>query len=266
MDGSRGSVTSSDGTRIGFLTDGFGPRLLLVHGGMCTSARWDPLWRMLVPRFQVTAMDRRGRGSSGDGVPYSLAAESADVVAVARHLSKRHDGAPIDVFGHSYGGLCALRAAGNGAPLRRIALYEPPGPPTVSEAWLLNARTWIDGGDPGRAMYSFLVDVVGLGPEEVAALRDRPLQYDPMPIVEQTLVREAEALRAVDLAVLAGSIAQSVLLLLGSESPPWAAEVTRDLERALPLAKVVLVPDQGHEAVDVVPDLIADQLELFFDR
>ncbi|GAB3265223.1 alpha/beta fold hydrolase [Arthrobacter pigmenti] len=266
MDGSRGSVTSGDGTSIGFLADGSGPPLLLVHGGMCTSARWVPLWQVLVPRFRVTAMDRRGRGSSGDGDHYSLAAESADVAAVAAHLSKRYDGAPVDVFGHSYGALCALGAAAEGAPLRRIALYEPPGPPTVSTAWLRSARTWIDSGDPGRAMYSFLVDVVGLGPGEVAALRDRPLQYDPMPIVEQTLVREAESLMTVDLAALAGSIAQSVLLLLGSESPAWAAEVTWNLESALPLAKVVLIPDQGHEAVDVVPDLVADQLELFFGQ
>ncbi|HET7414696.1 MAG TPA: alpha/beta hydrolase [Arthrobacter sp.] len=263
MDGSWGSVTSCDGTRIGFLTEGSGPPLLLVHGGMCTSARWDPLWQVLVPRFRVTAMDRRGRGSSGDGGHYSLAAEAADVTAVAGHLSKRHDGAPVDVFGHSYGALCALGAAGKGAPLRRVALYEPPGPPTVSKAWLRSARTSIDSGHPGRAMYSFLVDVVGLHPEEVAALRDRPLQYDPMPIIEQTLVREAEALTTVDLAALAGSITQSVLLLLGSESPAWAAEVTRNLERALQLASVVLIPEQGHEAVDVVPDLIADQLERF---
>jgi hypothetical protein len=52
------------------------------------------------------------------------------------------------------------------------------------------------------------------------------------------LVREAESLMTVDLAALAGSIAKSVLLLLGSESPAWAAEVTWNLESALPLAKV----------------------------
>lgn len=262
MDGTRGSVASRDGTTIGFLTHGSGPPLLLVHGGMCSSERWGPLWQVLVPRFQVTAMDRRGRGSSGDGEHYSLAAEVDDVTAVADHLATLHGG-PIDVFGHSYGAVCALGAAATGAPLRRLALYEPPGPPTVSTVWLRNVRTMIDRGEFGRAMFSFLVDVVGMAPAEVTALRDQPRQYDPMPIVEHTLVREAEELMEVDLPAMARNIAQSVLLLLGSESPTWAGEVTRNLERALPAAEVAMVPGQGHEAVDVVPGLIADRLELF---
>lgn len=262
MDGKRGSVLSRDGTRIGFLTDGTGPSLLLVHGGMCASERWDPLWRVLVPRFEVTAMDRRGRSSSGDNDHYSLAAEFEDVAAVAEHLSMLQ-GTTIDVFGHSYGALCALGAAATDAPLRRIALYEPPGPPTVPTVWLRSVGAMINRGELGRAMFSFLVDVIGLTPEEVAALRDQPRQYDPMPIVEHTLVREAEALLDVDLSALAGNIGQSVLLLLGSESPPWAAEVTRDLERALPAVEVALVEGQGHEAVDVVPGLVAEQLERF---
>lgn len=68
MDGHRGSVVSADGTRVGFVTDGVGRSLLMVHGGMCSSARWEPLWPLLVKRYRVTAMDRRGRASSGDGL------------------------------------------------------------------------------------------------------------------------------------------------------------------------------------------------------
>jgi hypothetical protein len=34
MEGTRHSVTSADGVRIGLLTAGSGPALLLVHGGM----------------------------------------------------------------------------------------------------------------------------------------------------------------------------------------------------------------------------------------
>jgi pimeloyl-ACP methyl ester carboxylesterase len=98
MEGAPGSVVSADGTRIGFITGGEGPALLMVHGGMCSSARWAPLWPFLVGRFQVTAMDRRGRGSSGDGKGYSLAAEYSDVIAVADHLSARQ-GRPVDIFG-----------------------------------------------------------------------------------------------------------------------------------------------------------------------
>lgn len=262
MNGNRGSVVSADGTRVGFVTDGAGPALLIVHGGMSTSARWDPLWPLLIGRFQVTAMDRRGRGSSGDGDQYSLEAESEDVIAVAEHLSMQQ-GAPIDVFGHSYGAVCALGAAARGAPVRRLALYEPPGPETVPTEWLDRMRLIIGQGQPGRAMFSFLVEVIGFSPREVEALRDRPGGYDPLPIVERTLVREGEALTTADLPALAADVVQPVLLLLGSESPPWAATVTRGLAGTLSAAEIAMLHHQGHEAVDTAPDLVAEQLARF---
>ena len=40
MDGYRHEATSADGTRIGLLTAGDGPPLLLVHGGMGCIASW----------------------------------------------------------------------------------------------------------------------------------------------------------------------------------------------------------------------------------
>ena len=86
------SVTSADGTSIGLLTAGTGPGLLLVHGGMGRLERWEPLWGLLTEHWQVTAMDRRGRGSSGDAEPYDLSQEYDDVAAVAASLADR-DGA-----------------------------------------------------------------------------------------------------------------------------------------------------------------------------
>jgi pimeloyl-ACP methyl ester carboxylesterase len=96
MDGHRHSVTSADGTEIGLLTAGAGPPLLLlVHGGMGCIESWQPLWAPLTSRWRVTAMDRRGRGSSGDTEPYDLTREFEDVTAVAASLGQ------TDVFGHS---------------------------------------------------------------------------------------------------------------------------------------------------------------------
>ena len=83
MEGQRHSVTSADGTRIGLLTAGAGPPLLLVHGGMGRIESWQPLWGELTSRWRVTAMDRRGRGTSGDTEPYDLSREFTDVATVA---------------------------------------------------------------------------------------------------------------------------------------------------------------------------------------
>jgi pimeloyl-ACP methyl ester carboxylesterase len=62
VDGHRHEISSADGTRIGLLTAGSGPDLLLVHGGMNRLERWEPIWDRLTQWRRVTAMDRRGRG------------------------------------------------------------------------------------------------------------------------------------------------------------------------------------------------------------
>ena len=263
VEGTQDSVVSADGTRIGFLTGGEGSPLLLVHGGMCSSARWGPLWPLLLDRFQVTAMDRRGRRSSEDATGYSIDAEYADVLAVAEHLSSGHR-RPIDVFGHSYGAVCALGAARLGAPLRRLALYEPPGVRTVPSDWLNRVRSMIARREFGRAMRSFLIEVIGLTVEQVELLRHSAGADESLSIVEHTMLREAEALSTLGLPNIAAEVAQPVLLLLGSASPPWAGDVIRSLADALPAARVAVLTDQGHEAVDTAPELVATQLRSFF--
>ena len=94
-------------------------------------ASWQPLWGALTSPWRVTAMDRRGRGTSGDTAPYDISREFEDVAAVAASLAG--DG-PVDVFGHSFGAICALGAARE-APVRRLALYEPPGPQAAPREW-----------------------------------------------------------------------------------------------------------------------------------
>ncbi|GLW35408.1 hypothetical protein [Actinoplanes regularis] len=83
-------------------------------------------------------------------------------------------------FAHSYGAVCALGAAAQGAPVRRIALYEPPGPQTVPAPWLERLHAFVAVGELGRAVGSFLIEVIGLPREQVLAMRDTPMAYDPL--------------------------------------------------------------------------------------
>jgi pimeloyl-ACP methyl ester carboxylesterase len=261
VDGHRHAVTSADGTKIGLLTAGDGPPLLLVHGGMGCIERWQPLWEPLTSRYQVTAMDRRGRGTSGDAQPYDLNREFEDVAAAAVSLA---NGDPVDVFGHSYGAVCALGAAAQGAPVRRLALYEPPGPPTVPAEWRARILPMIAAGQPGRAMMSFLTEIIGLSAEEIAVLRDTPRGYDVMPIVSATMPRESAALSTVDLKALAAGVEVPVLLILGSASPAWAHEITNDLAAILTHKTLAVLDGQGHDAIDRAPQLLLTQLAPFF--
>jgi pimeloyl-ACP methyl ester carboxylesterase len=75
-------VASSDGTEIAFWTSGDGPPLVLVHGTPADHTRWQPLLPHLEPHVTVHAIDRRGRGASGDGPEYHLEREYEGVAAV----------------------------------------------------------------------------------------------------------------------------------------------------------------------------------------
>ena len=62
------SVTSADGTRIGYETVGTGPSLILVDGALC-SRDFGPargLAQAFADEYTVHLYDRRGRGESGE--------------------------------------------------------------------------------------------------------------------------------------------------------------------------------------------------------
>lgn len=261
MDGTRGQIPGSGGVSIGVLTAGTGPDLLLIHGGAGQLESWQPMWDMLARRWRVTAMDRRGRATSGDAEPYAISSEFGDVAAVAARLAERAGG-PVDVFGHSYGATCALGAASLGAPLRRLVLYEPPGPAAAPPEWAERMAAFVDRGQVGRAMVSFLSERIGLTDARIDELKRAPRAYDVLPIV-RTLPREARALAGVDLPGLAGGVTCPVLLLLGTDSPAWAHDLTAALAAALPRAEVAALAGQGHDAVDTAPDLVAAELGRF---
>jgi pimeloyl-ACP methyl ester carboxylesterase len=261
VEGFRHAVTSADGTRIGLLTAGQGPPLLLVHGGMGCIESWNSPWGALTGRWQVTAMDRRGRGSSGDTEPYDISREFEDVAAAVAAVAS--PGEPADVFGHSFGATCALGAATLGAPIRRLALYEPPGPQAAPAQWRERVTAMIAAGRPGPAMASFLTEIIGLTEEQVMELRNAPRHYDVMPIVSATMPREARAIAGTDLTALAASVPVPVLLILGSASPAWAHEITGELAAKLPDSTLATLDGLGHEAIDSAPDLLTTALTKF---
>jgi pimeloyl-ACP methyl ester carboxylesterase len=91
---------SRDGTRIGYLSVGTGPAVLVIPGVLSMAADYGAFARALADRFTVHTIERRGRGESGpQGEDYSIAKECEDVLAV-----QGQTGASL-LAGHSYGGL-----------------------------------------------------------------------------------------------------------------------------------------------------------------
>ena len=94
------TIRSKDGTRIAYERSGAGPALVLVHGTTADHTRWAPVLPMLERIFTVYAVDRRGRGQSGDAADYSIEREYEDIAAVVSSIP-----GPVNLLGHSYGAL-----------------------------------------------------------------------------------------------------------------------------------------------------------------
>src|ERR1700682_5175688 len=98
------NVLSKDGTRIVFDRRGEGPPLILVVGAFNDRATGRGLADFLAPQFLVVNYDRRGRGDSGDTLPYAVEREIEDLAALIAEA-----GGAAAVFGYSSGAGLALQ-------------------------------------------------------------------------------------------------------------------------------------------------------------
>jgi pimeloyl-ACP methyl ester carboxylesterase len=257
-DAAVGHVRSPDGTAIGYHQSGDGPPLVLVHG--TTGAHWS--FRYLLPelvgRFTVYAVDRRGRGESGDTHDYALEREFEDVACLVDLLER-----PVIVFGHSFGATVALGAALLCANVRALVLYEgSPGIAAVDEADLTRIDALAAAGDREAAMVQALA-LFGLTSEEVEQMRASPT-WPARIAAAHTIVREVRAEEAYEVtSERFRELAVPTLLLLGGESPGWARDGTDLIRAALPDARVAVLAGQGHAATMTAPGLVAGEIARF---
>jgi pimeloyl-ACP methyl ester carboxylesterase len=245
------------------------PPLLLVHGATADHTTW----RTVGPRFaaarQIFALDRRGRGASGDGPDYSIELEYEDVATVARALADGAAAGAVDVVGHSYGGRCALGASLRTAAIRRVVVYEgapvPPGmsyrPPGLVEA----VRAALARGDENAALSTFLGGIVGLSDEALEAYRAEPV-WPARVAAAHTIVREvdAEATPPASLESLAG-VTVPVLLLLGSTSRSPFRIGTDALASRLADVRVEVIEGAAHAAHHTHAEEFVQRVEAFLD-
>ena len=251
-------VTSKDGTLIGVECSGSGPTLLFVHGGVGDRTRWTAMVPLLSARFTVCAMDRRGRGASGDSAEYTLIKEAEDVAAVV-------DSRPgeVYVFGHSYGGVVALEAAFLTRRIARLMLYEPPVLDPVDEnlAVAEQIEKMIEDGQSERALMTFQAEVVRQSPEELAAMRTRA-SWPSLVATMSALPRQLRALAGYRFdAGRMKAVTMPTLLLLGEDTPsPYAKQSIGALHESLPNARLVVLENQEHNAMEGGRDLLANSI------
>jgi pimeloyl-ACP methyl ester carboxylesterase len=255
------TVTAADGTPIAYRRSGSGPPLLLVHGTTADHTRWAGISPALETHFTVYAMDRRGRGASGDGPEYSLPHEGEDVVAVVDAL-----GEPVNLLGHSYGALCALEGAMRTSSIRTLILYEPPlpgGEQIVPPETLARLDGMIARGEREAALITFFREVVGVPESQMDAVRSHPAWPGRLASAH-TLGRETrvEAEYALDLDRLR-TVRTPTLFLLGGASPPAFHTATHRLHAALPMSRIHVLEGQQHMAMDTAPEAFVDVVRQF---
>jgi pimeloyl-ACP methyl ester carboxylesterase len=173
-----------DGVPIAVFRSGDGPPLVLVHGATADHTTWRTSGPLLAARHTLHAIDRRGRGASGDGAAgqtYAIEREFDDLAAVVDAIAADTD-SPVDVVGHSYGGRIALGAALRTANLRRLVSYEgaPPAPDGLGyqdadAGTVRRVEQLVAAGDRDEALATFMRDIVGMPEPDLAAFRADPI-------------------------------------------------------------------------------------------
>jgi pimeloyl-ACP methyl ester carboxylesterase len=256
------TVTSRDGTTIGYRRFGSGPTLLLLHGSMSSGAHHTDLARLLSDAFTVVVPDRRGRGLSG---PYQagdeMRQELEDVDALITATSAEN------VWGLSSGACIALHAARTLPGIRRVALFEPPLLPDraraaailgqfdaemtrgrISNAMIVAMRGSEMGPGWFRALPTWLTARLvstGMNRETKEPAGEYPTMRELAPTLHADFVVVTASSGPVD---GLGTIPAEVLLMGGSRSPAFLKRALDDLARALPTARRIELEGMDHAA------------------
>jgi hypothetical protein len=245
------TVTSADGTTIAYEKTGTGPAVIVVDGAMCSRALGPSRGyaQALADRHTTYIYDRRGRGDSGNTLPWHADREIDDLAAVLQAA-----GGTAALLGTSSGAVLAADAANRLDGITALALYEPPfivdntrepRDATFTE----DTQALIDRGDRSGALSKFMTHV-GM-PRIVLAVMKLSPPWRKLKTVAPTL--------PYDLAILGDTgrgkpldptrwdaITAPALVMDGGKSPQYMRNGAKALSEALPKAEYRTLPGQTH--------------------
>jgi pimeloyl-ACP methyl ester carboxylesterase len=257
-------VISPDGTTIAFDRLGAGPPLILVGGATCDRAITRSTAEALARSFTVINFDRRGRGQSGDTLPFEVGREIEDVAALIEMA-----GGTATVYGHSSGAALALRAAAHGLSMTAVILHDAPYGPD-DEGWRARARAYgerlqalLAEERRGEALDLFLA-LTGMAPQVIQARRDSPGRAGQEALAP-TLAYDSAAMGDIERGGtipvdLLERVTAPVLTISGSKSPPFMIETAARLAASVADGRHLPLEGQGHEAD---PELLAAVIAQF---
>lgn len=163
-------TTSADGTAVEYLSAGRGPGVIVIPGALALARDLAAFAALLAGRHAVHVVQRRGRGGSGpQGDRYGIERECEDIEAVRARTGARL------MFGTSFGGLVALRAACGSTAFDAVAVYEPgiSVSGSIPADWTGRARQEVAAGADFEA---FLTFIRGVNPDQAGRVPRRMLR------------------------------------------------------------------------------------------
>lgn len=262
------TVRSKDGTVIAYERTGVGAPVILVDGALCYRGVGPSreLAKSLSSHFTVFAYDRRGRGESGDTLPYAVEREIEDIAAL---LSEA--GGSAFLWGMSSGGVLSLEAAKRLDGIEKAALYEVPLVVDDSRPPLQGMWSQIDEAiaahRPDDAVKVFLKDVARVPGIFIALMRLSPI-WSKLRAIAPTLPHDGAIMRAYQQgqplpADRWASLTLPILVSDGGRSPTWLRNGNRALAGLLRNARYHTLAGQTH---DVKPKAHGPLLVDFFGK
>jgi pimeloyl-ACP methyl ester carboxylesterase len=264
-------VTSADGTPVEYLSAGHGPHVIVVPGALAMA--WDlaAFAALLAGRHTVQVVQRRGRGGSGpQGDRYGIARECEDIEAVRAQTGARL------IFGNSFGGLVALRAACGSAAYDAVAVYEPgiSVSGSIPVDWIDRARQEVSAG---ADFETFITFIRGVNPDQTGRVPRGLLRVILQHAIPRAELRQNLALMPqaisehTELGRLDGRLADyrrvaaATLIMRGKgrDTGRQAAALAR-LAETIPRSETMTFPTLGHFAPEKKPGKVADAVLRFF--
>jgi len=254
-------ATSRDGTTIGYDRLGDGAPVILVSGGSVDRMSNAGLAALLAADFTTFNYDRRGRGISGDTLPYAVDREIEDIDAVVAAA-----GGAAYLYGSSSGAALALAAAERlPGRITKLALWEPPfildpnARPPADQVEQYN--TMLAEGRRGDAAQFFMEKVVRMPAEFVAAARSQPW-WAATEALAHTLPYDATIMDDYSLPIdRAAAVTIPTIVLDGGASFGFMGPTADALASALSDGHRRTLAGQEH---NIDPNVLAPALKEFF--
>jgi len=223
-----------NGIALYYAIYGHGAPLVLLHGGLASADYWSDQIPAFAEAHQVIVLDSRGHGrSTRDLRPYSYDLMASDVLALLDYLHI----AKASIVGWSDGGIIGLDIAMN-------------HPERVDRLFAFGANFDLSGLEPGAEKNPVVSTYIANAGRDYARLSPTPKDYDAFVTAISAMWNSQPNFTTGDLARITAPT-----MIADGEYDEWIRrEHTETLARAIPGAKLVIMPGVSHFAHFQAPE------------